>query len=353
MDFLERSRYITNKSFCDRLKIIRSGADWLTIFYSIYVSKSVYSRLNDNVEWRIGKEIVYLRSRVSQGSTILSGDGLWIRFLNPDFKDDKDPQGFKSYPIEIQFQGRSWAAGLDLDDSVQSFEDWIEIMPTNEQRIPGRIDLCSDIWIRESSDLSSIDVYKTIVCDGSVSLMRRNWSTSSFKRDQWDKVRALSKSSITMYWGSRSSLQLRIYEKSADFQGNTKDLLLETWEKNGYDGSGIVCRVEFSISRDLIRHSDFYLQGGFIVSGKNIRFIHLRGILRDLWLTCFSRFRHVPEIPGLPSQPRNRANSIFWDFVSLNSPDMWDRGSEICFTTSKRFFDVESLKKKLHMALLI
>lgn len=345
---------VRTEQIAKRFFPLRSWPDWQTVYYSTAVSRGFFEAAKQDLELTLGPARFRFESRVTPGSVVAQSDGWHMRLLDPSLPCEEGK--LKVYPVELQAQGRAWAGGIDLEDALESFEAAASLQ--GAKRIPGRVDLCADVWIQDGEP-SAEELYNTIVSDGSLSLAAQSWATRAKRSQLQDTspdlatrfVGGARKSPITQYIGSRKGIQLVVYQKSADFAGNTADALHGLWRSRGWDGTGIVVRFEFAVSRDVVRRTNWPLVDDetgecLKAEGSEIDLAGLRENLGALWVTCLRRFRWCPW-DGKTHAVRNREPAPLWRALEQLAPSFGGRGSGQVLTFCKRRYAIEALRLRV------
>lgn len=341
---------------------MRKALDWATIYYSEPVTKSRYLSIPDNIKnVEIAGVLHDFEVYEKQSSIVLNAkDGWYVRLQNPEW-EQKGP--IKQHGVEIQARGRMWAGGQDIWRALDDWERWLELKVAPEDRIPGRIDLAIDVWIKEPPENMRVrmgdrqptayEIYRLIIAEGDDQKVKDVWATQSSMLDGEAvvRVRAVGRTARTLYLGHSKGIQLGIYMKSVEFKENTVELLKAGWKEQGWDpDNGLVARFEFRFSREAIREQEFPVldkETGEIVRmpGNKIHFEQLMEALPDVWNTCLDRIRLAPY-DGRITATRKRPESELWTFFRENPPMIAGPGYGEGLTTVKRGYDVEELRKR-------
>lgn len=347
-----RSRYVRQQSCANKILQLRSACDWQDILYIDTVHPSVYDALSAGLTLEVKIDGVPHLFEVFEApkSLVMRSDGWYIKILSPAI--DWQSQKVQQYGVTIQCQGHAWSGGVFLESALEDLEALLGLACGPGGRIPGRCDLCADVWIQDGV-IPASEIYSLMVADGSVDIARQHWSTQA-KRRQVDvdvdpSPRVVKKggsvSPTTLYIGSSAGgLQLVIYEKTADFVGNTRDRLIEQWKKAGWDGSGLVARFEWRVSREWIRRQDWPTG-----SGKTIKLAEFRNHLTTLWSECLKRIRWAPpsSIHGSRVLARHRPITPLWAALAGSPP--LDGASPGSLVYSQRRFDsVRLMERAIH-----
>lgn len=363
-----------------RMHVIRTSLDWQTVYYNHTVRPTVYPRLTDGLTIKVaGESLMFLATPRPYSVVLQCPHGIYIKVMDPkrfppwyEPDDDGKRKGPKNYPVEVQFQGVFFGAGLSahMAEALSAIEDAIDVRiwsrnrdgvdyrdVTDAERIPARMDLCADVWFQDMDGMTAIQAYKALVCRGARDVIQDTYvcrakkgevrarlvEQSNARKPTSNDVRVISdaRNNITIYIGSM--IQMRIYRKDADFEGNTKNLLYDEWRASGWDGTGVVARVEFQISRAAMRLRQFVASDGTLFDGKNISLSSLHRFVESFWLYCLQAYRHCPPYEGMPTKRSRRKESAVWTLLRENPPKLESiqKIAEIKYAT--REFDVECL----------
>lgn len=330
---------------------LRSAIDWQDWHYNIPVKHEAYLDLRDGGEFFIAKTRVEFKSTWTDSNLILKAEGYYIRITDPSVYQRRIEDGLpvNKPPIAVQCQGHAFASGVDTFEVARDIEDMLRLH--KPVRIPGRVDLACDIWIKDGAcSLSANDLFDTIICEGSPVKIKQNWSTRSTRRetDATIKVDDGKTGPPSIRLGSIRTLSLRIYDKTADFPRNTKDLIIDQWIDAGFEpGNGLVCRFEFRVMREYIRKNVWDVDGK-TVDGSELTLEQLHQCIPQLWATCLHRFRYCPDSGdkrknGQPIETRKRRVAPFWDLLIDNPPVISDEYLGPLLRFKKRGYDVGRL----------
>lgn len=362
-DFRERTRVLRSQIVLRRIQIMRKALDWATIYYSEPVTKKRYLSIPENTRnIEIAGVLHDFTIYEKPSSLVLNAeDGWYVRLQDPDW-EQKGP--IRQHGVEIQARGRMWAGGRDIWRALDDWEEWLELKVSPEDRIPGRIDLAADVWIKDppgsprgrkgDRQPTAYELYRLIIAEGDDQKVSEIWATQSRMLDGGATIdiRAVGRTARTMYLGHAKGIQLVIYLKTVEFQNNTVELLKAGWKENsGWDpDNGLVARFEFRFSREAIREQEFPVldkETGEIlrVPGNKIHFEQLMEALPDIWNTCLDRIRFAPY-DGRTVATRMRPESELWTFFRENPPMLAGPGYGEGLTAVKRGYDVEELRKR-------
>jgi hypothetical protein len=310
---------------------LNNSPDWITVYYRKRCSLAAWDRMPDGLEvasagiaWRL------TLAKASSISRVCSDEGIWIKALDPrlEWSDAAELSGLpEQYPLEVQIQGHAWSKGVDALDLLSRIEEALGLV--DAPRICGRIDLASDFSM-------SAKKYAHLICGGSIPKVYENW-VSRARSSQIDSVRGPKKlerdesgepftASVvgqyhtTLYLGARSGIQLSIYRKDVEFEGNTGALLRDRWRKAGWEpwGEGVVIRVEVRFSREWIREHKIGEVNGRDATPEMV--LERAGAL---WRLATDQFRLAPQKIGGPKQRRDRPVSKVWTVIQ-ESWDEWE-----------------------------
>lgn len=348
------------------MDLIRKQVDWATIYYSEPVAKSRYLSISSDVDdVRIAGVSHRFEVYDKSASVVLSSDDGWyVRVQDPEWEQIGP---IKPYPIEIQARGRMWAGGVDIWRALDDWEAWLGLDVVPEDRIPGRTDLAADIWIKDLpfecplfwrdrkmlSQPSAYELYRIIIGEGDDEKIPEVWAARSRRNDGGAnidlRVVGQKKNARTLYLGHRKGIQLAIYNKTAEFGGNTAELVRGEWLKGGWDpDNGLVARFEFRFSREVIREQTFPVldkETGEItrVDGNEIDFQQFMEALPDVWDTCLTRIRLAPY-DGRTALTRQRSEAPLWTRLRRSPPTLRGPGYGEALVAIKRGYDVDKLK---------
>lgn len=277
--------------------------------------------------------------KASPISRICSDEGIWIKVLDPraEWSDAAELAGLpEQYPCEVQIQGHTWSSGVDPLDLLERIEAVLGLV--DAPRLCGRLDLASDFSM-------STGQYFHLICNASVPAVKQNWVTRArasrvqfeqgpkkLQRDETGEpftAAIVGGEHYTLYLGSRAGMQLVIYRKDVEFEGNTGALLRDKWRQAGWVpwGENVVIRVEIRFSREWIREHKIGE-----VAGKDATPDMILERAGALWRLATDQFRLAPVTLGGPQQRRDRPVSEIWKVVQKS----WDE-----WTMEDRFGAVE------------
>lgn len=301
-----------------------------------------------------GVETIFTTRPTAHGA-VAQSPGWFIAAQDPE-RDPSRAGAVETYPISVQCQGRAWAESVQLVAALEDIERGLGIDVQPVDRIPGRCDLCADVWIcdnyegRQPSHPTACDLYLCLVCDGSIRRVDDNWCSNT-KRRQLDSgsdfdprfVGGSGGAPITMYLGSRCGLQLCVYVKSVEFAENTRDQLEPAWRASGWDPSdGLVARIEYRVSREFIRRQSW---GGRL--GKTLSLSDLHAMIPDLWRECLRRIRWAPG----EGRKRDRVWPPLWKMLSY-VPPLQVEGAPIALHFAARDYDRDLLFRRTKHSLI-
>lgn len=353
-----KNRYLAYSPSIARFKHLRTAVDWQDWHYSEPIKQDRYLDLRDGGEFKIAGTKILFRSHWTDTSLILQGEGYFIRLTNPAVfkKHVENGVAVIKPPIQIQCQGHAFAGGVDVFKAARDIESILSL-PMGVKRIPGRIDIACDVWIKDpetDTGYAAREIYETIICGGDKDRIKNNWSMKARRIDCQHTMIHESRSvssggSTSLYLGNRSLMQLCVYNKSADFAGNTKDIVLDEWEKQGYEkGSGLVVRFEYRISRQFLRKSIWNVEGKGI-PGSEITLEDLYKCISQLWATCVQRIRYCPDsgkkrADGDPIETRKRDIAPAWNILMNNGPVLEDEYQGPLLRYQQKGYDVKKLE---------
>jgi hypothetical protein len=342
---------------------LNNSPDWLTVYYRKRVSLAAWDAMPDGLEvescgmaWRLHL------AKASSISRVVSDAGIWIKALDPraEWSDAAELSGLpEQYPCEVQLQGHAWSHGIDYVDLLECIEAALGL--EDVPRVCGRLDLASDLWMSAAQ-------YAHLICGASMDGVKENWVSRArgestriqFETGPKKLVRGESNEPFsaaivgqeytTLYLGARSGMQLVIYRKDCEFEGNTGFILKDRWKQAGWVpwDDRLVVRVEFRFAREWIREHKF---GD--VKGKDVNpDVVLRGA-GGLWLMATTKFRLAPQTPKGRKQKRDRPTSEVWKVVQKTWDD-WD--CALCLGPVEQVPDrnklIETLGKRIEDARL-
>lgn len=311
----------------DGIVLLHYSPDWLTVYYRQRVSTQAWQAIPDSIlvaaagmSWRLAM------TKESSSARVACTDGVWIKCLDPstDWSEAAQLAGTPpQYPCEVQIQGTAWAQGVNVFELLASIEAALGL--GGAERICGRLDLASDLEVSEAQ-------YDHLVCYGSLPAVRENWVTRArksrlqFQRGPAKRVETKPGEPVsaaivgqyytTLYLGARGGLQLVLYRKDAEFEGNTGALLRDEWKLRGWTGKPVV-RVEARFSREWIRE---HWIGDTKGADASPEMCLAKG--GALWRLATDHYRLAPQTIGGASRRRMRPTSVVWTIVQ-HSWDDW------------------------------
>lgn len=292
-------RALTDRTSWLTLTPLVSGYDWLDVYWKTPVNPDIYDWLAKEAVITVGTDAVG-RSRAwntwggDRAVVLRDHLGASMRVLNP--RAERSPSD-RTTPVSLSLEGTAWASGEGL-----SIIDMVErcLGLEREHAVAGRQDLFADVWFPPSTG----NLHRSAVADGDVSIVREHWVTRS-RRHELDVRIVGGHETPTLYLGSRSSgHMLRVYRKDVDYDGNTARLYHDRWTRAGWDGTGVVLRFEWEISREKLRHE---IVGG--VRGDTASLDWIIDHRSDLWQWCLDCHRWVP--PAGIKTAKRRANRVW------------------------------------------
>lgn len=325
--------------------------DWLTVLYLTPVPLKVWARVADGI--RVESNGLGFKLEMKKPTLtwrVLACEGLNVKMLDPtiDWRPEARNGAPLQYPTEIQVQGDAFARGVDALEVVGELERALGI--EGARRIQGRFDVAADF------ECASPEVYDALVCFGSRELVRDSYvmrarshrlDCKRLKRSrgmdsdpespdgQPDKVALVGGYSTTLYLGSRAGLQLSIYRKDIDFEGNTGALLHGRWRDNGWDGKKPVARVEARFSREWVREHWIGEKKGTEVTVDDAW-----PLLGEMWRFATDAYRLAPAKRGGPTERRKRPSCEAWEVIRA-AWDSWD--GQASFPAAEQIPDVQRL----------
>jgi len=186
-------------------------------------------------------------------------------------------RGDDTFPIKVQInQLKLWELGVQeaYKESLSVLSELGFVFTSSK---PSRIDLCvhSDQWIWNFSDLQDFEYPRNFSQDNHPDFVKLDMKTGHFE---------------TVYFGDRSRLQLRIYNKSKEIQSKRKYYFLELYKQRGMDVNK-VWNHEFEIHRSYLR--DFANEcTGEVRVFDSMDFLLYENGLSMLWKHLVSHFVH-------------------------------------------------------------
>lgn len=372
--FATTIRRVTRQGILARVCQLRTAIDWQTILYRHVIPANRFDELAERggtIE--IGGVPVCFQPRLQGRGLVLQAEGWYVHLADPrvNWDDVEKATGIPVHGCEIQAQGRFWSGGSFFLPALRSLEDWlglhniceidgrgIRVPLEDEDRIPGRLDIACDLWLQKGDygNLTPEDIYDALIAAGDHKKVKGVWVTkakraqiaetprteTSLKAGNFGPLRTVSDgSNLTLYMGAKTGIELCIYRKDADYKGNAKDALLPVWRRKGYDGTGIVCRIEFRISREKIRLSEFKLRDR-IVKGRDINLGQLYECLDSQWGRCLELYRHAPG----SGRGDRRETSPIWRLLEQSPPTLECEQRPADIYQERRAFNVAELRKR-------
>ncbi|MMZ55304.1 hypothetical protein D1872_171500 [compost metagenome] len=196
-----------------------------------------------------------------------------------------------TYPVKVQInQFKLWELGAQ-DAFLESLEVLTALGFVYEAAKPNRIDLCvhSDQYKWTLDDLKTLDYPRNVADDNKPNFIKLDPMTGEFE---------------TVYYGDRSRLQLRLYNKSLEIDKKKKDYFKKIYEDKGMD-SGKVWNVEFEVHRDYLKNFACEETGETGIFDTMDFLLRLDG-LSLLWTHLTQKFTH---------------GSAFWKLVQQGDPN--------------------------------
>jgi hypothetical protein len=145
----------------------------------------------------------------------------------------------KTFPVKVQInQFKLWDKGA-IDAYIEAIYILGQLGFICGQAKANRIDLCchSDQFIWKLDDLKDFKYPENIAKDNKPNWQRLDPETGEFE---------------TVYYGDRSRLQLRIYNKSKEIKDKQKFYFNQIYEQKGIDPEK-VWNIEFELHRDILK----------------------------------------------------------------------------------------------------
>lgn len=343
-----------------RIYCVNYQPDWLTVFYRKTVSVEAWQALAVGLEVSsCGLRWSLSLARETATSRVSSDDGLYIKALNPeqDWSEAARLSGTPpQYPCEIQVQGHAWSQGVGVLELLSELERLLGL--EGAERVCGRVDLAADFVVSQ-------ETYDALVCFGSIPLVKESYVMRARNRrvdyeharprrasagDEGEPARAalVGSGATSLYLGTRGGLQLVIYRKDIEFEGNTGALLHDRWLAAGWLKGQPVARIEVRLSREWLR--EHWIDG---VKGAEVGPERVLDQAGALWRSVLDSYRLCPRLPGSKAAGtrRHRATCGAW-VTAQGAWDAWeglggfaaveqvpDR-SKLVETTSRRIEDM-------------
>lgn len=218
----------------------------------------------------------------------------------------------RTFPVKVQInQFKLWEMGV-RDAFTESLYVLAALGFCYEAAKPNRIDLCvhSDQWDWRVTDFQNFDYPRNFADDNKPSFIKLDPCTWEFG---------------TAYFGDRSRLQARIYNKSVEIKAKNKDYFNRLYESRGMDKDKI-WNIEFEIHRD-------YLKGfANAETGETNVFDSMDFLLRIdglslLWTHLVKKFCH---------------DTAFWKVLQQGDPDKFVECKNYLF----RLKDIDTSKER-------
>lgn len=217
-----------------------------------------------------------------------------------------------TFPVKVQInQFKLWELGAQ-DAFLESLEVLTALGFSYEAAKPNRIDLCvhSDQFKWTLEDLKTLEYPRNVADDNKPNFMKLDPCTGEFE---------------TVYYGDRSRLQLRIYNKSLEIVKKKKDYFREIYESHGMDPEK-VWNIEFEVHRDYLKGFACEETGETGIFDSMDFLLRLDG-LSLLWTHLTNKYSH---------------NSAFWGLVRAGDVNRFiDCGQHIF-----RLKDIDSTKER-------
>jgi hypothetical protein len=197
----------------------------------------------------------------------------------------------ETFPIKIQInQLKLWELGV-RDAYEESLDVLAKLGFIFTASKPSRIDLCvhSDQWRWNYEDFEHFEYPRNFSQDNHPTFVKLDKKTGEFG---------------TVYFGDRTRLQLRIYNKSKEVEDQQKYYFRELYDKHGMDVNG-VWNHEFEVHRSYLR--DFADEStGQMRVFDSMDWLLYEGGLSMLWTHLVNKFTH---------------DSAFWKVLQKGDPD--------------------------------
>lgn len=304
-------KYMKSGQFLQRLQMLRFARDWQDVLYDEHVvffwDRTCLRDTITELESATGQPWL---GRETDGRKVFRSDGFYI--------DARDPVGLHHgaghrYTTTVQVQGSAFSRGVLLSEALDEIEVAIFRETRPERRRMGRTDLAFDIWIREGEPFEPLELLRAIHRWGNGSeAHHRDWKTH-LRAVAVDAKIVGGQPVETFYLGSRSVAMLRCYRKDVEFEGNTALHLGPVWRLGGYDGSGVVLRLEFEIKREYLR-THALPNGVPLVS---LGWENWEHVCNALLGTLVDTVVHCPEYD--PDHPDRAQTSMIWYLLQAYS----------------------------------
>jgi hypothetical protein len=217
-----------------------------------------------------------------------------------------------TYPVKVQInQFKLWDLGVQ-DAFLESLEVLTALGFRYEAAKPNRIDLCvhSDQFKWTLMDLASFTYPENVEKDNKPNFVKLDPCTGEFE---------------TVYYGDRTRLQLRMYNKSIEIVKKKKDYFREIYERNGMDAEK-VWNIEFELHRDYLKGFACEETGETGIFDTMDFLLRLDG-LSLLWTHLMQKFNHP---------------SAFWKQLSKGDPNHFVECKNYIF----RLKDIDTTKER-------
>lgn len=262
------------------------------------------------------------------------GDGVHIEIRDPSAVDPSKGR----HQVMASAQGRLCSLSPDGVPQVRELSQSLcDVFYAGEERPTvnlGQIDVCGDLWMSHPTNPEQADTWVTSVLFADNNQER---ATSRFATRVGDPAKGLTGTSRAQcdadfdwsiperrveHFGSPlkgrtlrmgKCPRLQMYEKDREFKKNV-DLPIvraERWERNGYDGTGRVIRVEFRVTREWLKENPIETRDGRTVCLASIPAEEALLWAPHLFRTLLERTRHTdPRDDGM--RPSRRRTSRAW-----------------------------------------
>lgn len=217
-----------------------------------------------------------------------------------------------TYPVKVQInQFKLWDLGVQ-DAFLESLEVLTALGFSYEASKPNRIDLCvhSDQFRWTLDDLKMMEYPRNVGNDNKPNFVKLDPCTGEFE---------------TVYFGDRSRLQMRLYNKSIEITKKKKEYFREIYKQHGMDAEKI-WNLEFEVHRDYLKGFACEETGETGIFDTMDFLLRLDG-LSLLWTHLMSKFDHP---------------SAFWKTVRQGDPNHFVETKNYIF----RLKDIDTTKER-------
>jgi len=265
--------------------VYRSNLDWLTIYSDLHAGVAYDT---GEMESAVGSQTAEKHAKPGQ-SRWTGENGIVVILREVD-----ETLLAKPWAVEIVVPGYWWCSGGTVDKVCEILSRICGVVGADYwQCVPGRIDLAWDI---------SGEDHSAYCGHGSIDELKKTWKTKTKRQEITGRVIS-SQSGTTAYLGARSYRQLVVYQKDAEFVGNTRCEELEAqWNAAGRKEGAPVTRIEVRLTREYIREQIWKIENHeyerSIVheySGKVFPWFEMRNFLPDLAKRALSEMALVDD----------------------------------------------------------